>query len=118
MSKAVATTPAPESERKPEVAYSYVGPGHFPGVPARDLTHEDVAALESGPRADLEGDKVIYKVQQADSDVRGRQNSDTLVAGLGVPPTDEPKGEAAADPGQAVGFIQSDTDPTTTVEEG
>jgi hypothetical protein len=101
-----------------EVAYSYVGPGHFPGVPARDLTHGDVAALEAQPRADLEGDKVIYRVQQTDPNVRGRQNSDTLAGNLGVPPTDEPKTEAAADPGQAAGFIQSDTDPTTTAEEG
>jgi hypothetical protein len=101
-----------------EVAYSYVGPGHFPGVPARDLTHEDVAALEAGPRADLEGDKVIYRVQQADSDVLGRQDSDSLAFNLAVPPADEPKGEAVADPGQAAGFIQSDTDPTTTGHEG
>ena len=103
-----------------EVAYSYVGPGHFPGVPARDLTHEDVAALEPTPRADLEGDRRLYtrRLAQADSDVAGRSDSDTLMPGLAVPPTDEPKGEATADPGQAAGFIQSDTSPGTTAEEG
>jgi hypothetical protein len=98
-------------------AYEYVGPGYHLGVPARDLSAEDVAALEAVPLSELKM-STIYRVAQPDTDVIGRSDSDTVGPGLAVPPTDEPKGEAAADPGPAAGFVQADTSPGTTASEG
>lgn len=113
--KVKAETPVLESETMsdaavdsaPAVAYAYDGPGYHLGVPARDLTDEDVAKLEAGPRADLETSTHYHKVgvQQIDTDVAGRSDSDTIMPGVAVPPADEPKGE------NAPGFVQADTLP-------
>lgn len=35
------------------IVYRYIGGGFLPGIPARDLTDEDVAALSDAARADL-----------------------------------------------------------------
>lgn len=101
---AEAVDSAPEADPAPAVAYVYDGPGYHLGVPARDLTDEDVAKLEAGPRADLEA-SAHYHVPQSDPNVAGRSNSDTLMAGQPVPSTDEPKGL------NAPGFVQGDTLP-------
>lgn len=97
-----------------DVVYAYDGPGYHLGVPARDLNAEDVARLESGPRADLEGSSHYHRVgvPQMDTDVLGRSDSDTIMPGLAVPSSDEPKGE------NAVGFVQADTIPGGDLQEG
>jgi hypothetical protein len=99
--------PTPEADPAPAISYAYDGPGFHLGVPARDLTDEDVARLEAGPRADLEASAHYHRVgvPQTDPNVSGRSDSDTIMSGLGVPPADEPKGE------NAPGFVQGDTLP-------
>jgi hypothetical protein len=89
------------------------------GVPARDLTQEEVDALEPQAKLDLAGSDHYLRVgaamgTQVDPNVPGRTNSDTLTADTlrPVPRDDEPKTEGA------VGFLQADRDPSTDVEEG
>ena len=79
------------------------------GVPARDLSAADVAALEPEAKRDLKGSEHYAKVgaEQTDPDPRapGRTDSDTISGIQGTPITDEPVNNAAP------GFVQSDTSP-------
>lgn len=66
-------------EETPEVAYAfkYIGPGHVLGIPAHDLTFDEVDALEAPHRADLEASTAYESTAPATPDVAEVPTSET-----------------------------------------
>lgn len=100
---------------EPKVAGAFLN-----GVPARDLSAADVAALEPQAKSDLEGSEHYAKVgEQADPDARvpNRTDADTIAPGFPTPVTDEPLQDNAPSFTQVDIVAPTVTDPGVGTEE-
>ena len=72
--------------------YRYTGDGaHYPGVPARDLTAEEVAALSTEQQADVRSGH-IYRAEEGD------QPAAPAVPDAAPEPAESPAGEYVIEP--------------------